>query len=128
MKPIFPVKIISLNNTSSDVNAVFDSGSFYTIIRSDKLPLNTQVLENQKTFRTASKQGSLKIIGETILIIQIGEKMVDGNVMVSADLGSDMLIGAGLMQTWDISLINTNGKTKVDVQHDMRDPEITEVD
>ena len=128
MKPIFPITIYSLNKTSQNVNAVFDSGSYYTIIRQDKLPLNTVVIENNKTFRTANKQGNLEIIGETILIFQIGEKMIDDKVLVSADLGSDMLIGAQTMQSWDISIMNIKGKTKINIEHDMRDPEITEVD
>ncbi|OFY64074.1 MAG: hypothetical protein A3H98_06135 [Bacteroidetes bacterium RIFCSPLOWO2_02_FULL_36_8] len=128
MKPVIPVKIISLNNTTSEVNAVFDTGSYYTIIRTDKLPPDTQIIKNHKTFRTANKQGGLTIFGETILIIQIGKKRVDDKVLVSAELGSEMLIGAKTMQSWDISIINTNGKTKINVAHDMRDPEITEVD
>lgn len=127
MKPIFPIKITSLNNTSSDVNAVFDSGSFYTIIRNDKLPLNTVILPQITTFRTANKNGGLRVIGQTILIFSIGEKMIQGEVLVSPDLGSEILIGAGLMQTWDISIINKKGKTKIKIEHDMRDPEINEV-
>ena len=127
MKPIFPVTVFSLNKTSADLKAVFDSGSFYTIVRADKLPLNTQVINQEITFGTANKKASLSVIGQTILVIKIGEKMVQGEVMVSDELGSDMLIGAGLMQTWDISIMNTNGKTQINVKHDMRDPEINEV-
>jgi len=127
MKPIFPVTVFSLNKTSADLKAVFDSGSFYTIIRADKLPVNTQVINQEISFGTANKKASLKVRGQTILVIKIGEKMVQGEVLVSDELGSDMLIGAGLMQTWDISILNTNGKTKINVTHDMRDPEINEV-
>ena len=127
MKPIFPVTVFSLNKTSADLKAVFDSGSFYTIVRADKLPLNTQVINQEITFGTDNKKASLSVIGQTILVIKIGEKMVQGEVMVSDELGSDMLIGAGLMQTWDISIMNTNGKTQINVKHDMRDPEINEV-
>ena len=128
MKPLFPVTIMSLNNTSTDLKAVFDSGSFYTIIREDMLPRDTVVIKEEITFRTANKQGGLKVIGQTILKIIIGEKMIQGAVLVSAELGSDMLIGAGLMQSWDISIMNDKGVTKINVAHDMRDPEITEVD
>jgi hypothetical protein len=54
--------------------------------------------------------------------------MIDAQVLVSNELGADMLIGAQTMQSWDISIINTKGNTKINVAHDMRDPEITEVD
>jgi len=128
MKPVFPIKIISLNNTSANLNAVFDSGSFYTIIRADKLPADTTVIRQELTFRTANKGGILQIIGKTILDILIGEKMIETQVLVSSELGSDMLIGAQTMQSWDISIMNSKGKTTINVAHDMRDPEITEVD
>jgi hypothetical protein len=128
MKPVFPIKIISLNNTSANLNAVFDSGSFYTIIRADKLPADTTVIRQELTFRTAHKGGILQIIGKTILDILIGEKMIETQVLVSSELGSDMLIGAQTMQSWDISIMNSKGKTTINVAHDMRDPEITEVD
>ncbi len=127
MKPILPITIFSLNKTSRNVNAVFDSGSFYTIIRADKLPANTTIIPQNTTFGTANKKGRLNVIGQTILIMGIGKKMIQGEVLVSPDLGSDMLIGAGTMQTWDISIINIKGKTKIDIKHDMRDPEINEV-
>src|ERR1039457_6262764 len=116
MKPVFPVKITSLNKTSTDLNAVFDSGSYYTIIREDRLPLKTAVIPQQITFRTANKKGSLTILGQTILTIGIGKKMIQDAVLVSSELGSDMLIGAKTMQSWDISIINVKGKTKIKVQ------------
>ena len=53
--------------------------------------------------------------------------MIEAGVLISPELGSDMLIGAQTMQSWDISIINTKGKTKINVKHDMRDPEINEV-
>lgn len=128
MKPVIPIKIISLNNTSKDINAVFDTGSFYNILRSDMLPAETMVIPYNQSFRTANKKSSLSITGITNLIIQINDKMIRAEVLISSDLGSEMLLGAGTMQTWDISILNTNGKTKIKVEHDMRDPEITEVD
>jgi hypothetical protein len=127
MKPLFPVKVISLNKTSADLNAVFDSDSFYTIIRKDKLPRNATFTPQKLTFRTANKKGRLAIIGQIILTIVIGEKRVQDQVLVSSELGSDMLIGSKTMQSWDISVMNSKGKTKINVAHDMRDPEITEV-
>jgi hypothetical protein len=128
MKPLYPVRIFSLNKTSTKLNAVFDTGSYFSIVRADKLPRNTTVIKQDLVFRTANKKGSLKIQGQTILTIEIGKKMVQDAVLVSSELGSDMLIGAKTMQSWDISVMNSNGKTRITVKHDMRDPEITEVD
>ena len=127
MKPVFPIKITSLNNTSVNLDAVFDTGSFYTIIRADKLPADTMVIRYDKTFRTAQKGGTLAIVGQTILNIAIEDRMINDRVLVSSELGSDMLIGAQTMQSWDISIMNNDGKTTIHVAHDMRDPEITEV-
>lgn len=127
MKPIVPITILSLNNTSRSVNAVFDSGSYYTIVRADKLPANTTIIEQHQSFGTANKKSRLKTIGETILIMSIGKKMIKSEALVSEELGSDMLIGAQTMQSWDISILNTKGKTTINIKHDMRDPEINEV-
>lgn len=127
MKPILPIKISSLNGTSKNVNAVFDSGSYYTIIRTDNLPVNTTVIKQHKAFGTANRKASLNIIGQTILVMSIGKKMIQGEVLVSDELGSDMLIGAQTMQSWDILILNTKGKTTITIKHDMRDPEINEV-
>jgi hypothetical protein len=127
MKPIVPVTVFSLNKTSRKVNAVFDSGSYYTIIRVDKLPADTTIIKQESTFGTANKKAKLKIIAETILILGIGKKLIKTHVLVSDELGSDMLIGAQTMQSWDISILNEKGKTKIKIVHDMRDPEINEV-
>lgn len=127
MKPILSVNVYSLNQTVKNVNAVFDTGSYYSIIRADQLPAHTLIIPQEKTFGTANKKAKLKIIGVTVLIIGIGTKMIQTEVLVSNELGSDMLIGAQAMQSWDISIRNTNGKTTIFVKHDMRDPEINEV-
>ena len=129
MKPIFPVTIHSLNKkASTNLNAVFDTGSYYTIIRSNLLPPKTIVQPDPQTFKTANKKGGLKITGVTILIMQIGNKMIRDEVLVSDELGSDMLIGAKTMQSWDISIVNKNKQTIIVIKHDMRDPEINVVE
>ena len=127
MKPVFPITITSLNKTSQNVNAVFDTGSYYTIIRADKLPLDTMILPQESSFRTTNKNARLSIIGKTFLVLQIGNKMIEAGVLVSPELGNDMLIGAQTMQSWDISILNKSGKTIIKVEHDMRAPEINEV-
>ena len=48
--------------------------------------------------------------------------------LVSPDLSQEMIVGAGTMQKWDISIINRNGHTEVTVGRDMHDPDIIEVD
>lgn len=54
-------------------------------------------------------------------------KNEQGEELVSPDLGSEKLKGAGMMQTWDISILNVKGKTQIYIDHDMRDQEINEV-
>ena len=127
MKPVFPITVTSLNKTSIKLNAVFDTGSYYTIIRADKLPVDTAILKQELSFGTANKNARLSIIGKTFLVFQIGSKMIEAGVLVSPDLGSDILIGAQTMQSWDISIMNVKGKTKIRIAHDMRDPDINEV-
>lgn len=129
-KPIKEITIITLAEKSTQVKAVFDSGSFYTIIREDKLPADT-IIEYRKEpieFRTAGESGKLKVIGGVLLTITIDEKMIADSALVSPNLAQEMLIGAKTMQGWDISIQNLNGKTEIIVGHDMRDPDIIEVD
>ena len=128
MKPVYPITVQSLNKTSTNLNAVFDTGSYYTIIRTDQLPAKTLVYPELQTFRTANKKGGLKIIGKTILKMKIGNKMIEDSVLISDELGSDMLIGAKTMQCWDITILNKKGQTTIIVKHDIRDPEINVVE
>ena len=62
------------------------------------------------------------------LVLTIGDKQIEGSAHVSPDLSQEMLVGAGTMQMWDLSIINRNGKTEISVARDMHDPQITEVD
>jgi hypothetical protein len=39
-----------------------------------------------------------------------------------------MLIGAEMMQAWDICVRNVNGHTEVVMGRDLRDPDVQEVD
>lgn len=124
---------VTLKTTDDQVvqtTALFDTGSFYTIIREDILPSGTPVLRyrEDKVFGTAGKEGQVRIQSVTELIVSIGNKMISTRAYISPDLRREFLIGAETMQAWDISVHTTNGKTEVRVGHDMRDPEITEVD
>ncbi len=129
-KPIVDVTVKSMEGTSAKVRAVFDSGSHYSIIQEAKLPPKTLVHRYAKseTLKTATVGGRLHISGRTLLIIHIGTKRVSSEVLVSPDLSKDMLVGAGTMQMWDISIKNGGGRTRITVGHDLDDPEVQEVD
>ncbi len=129
-KPILDVTITTHDEKEANVKAVFDTGSFYTILREDCLPQGGAAFrfESPRQLPTAGRTGGVNITGQTIIIITIGEKMILTRTYISPDLRREMLIGAETMQSWDITIENTNGKTQIRVGHDMRDPEITEVD
>ena len=129
-KPIEDVTIKTIDEKTVHAKALFDSGSFYTIVRKDILPPDTQILRynSPKIFGTAGENGGLTVDGEIVLVLTIGEKMVSTRAMVSPDLRREFIVGAETMQAWDISIHTANGKTQIHVGHDMRDPDITEVD
>ena len=129
-KPILEIQITTPDEKSGKVNAVFDSGSFYTILREDKVPEGASVHRRTqpRIFRTAAKGTSLSASGELPIVLTIGGKEVDDVALISADLAQEMLVGAGTMQKWDISIVNRQGRTEVTVGRDMHDPNVTEVD
>ena len=129
-KPIHEITIETMENKTNKVNALFDTGSFYTIVREDVLPETKFIFlyENPEIFKTAAKGGEIKIVGKTSLIIEIGNRKIVDDILISSQLSREMIIGTGTMQKWDISVINGNGITNIKVGKDMRDPEITEVD
>lgn len=129
-KPVMELTIRSMLGGRAKVRAVFDTGSHYSIIRESKLPPRTTVLRYAKSerLRTAARGGRLDVLGTTVLYIQIGKKVIRHEVLVSPDLSQDMLVGAGTMQEWDISVRNGGGRTRVTVGRDVRDPDVMEVD
>ena len=129
-KPILQVGLQSIEGGRSTARAVFDTGSYYSIVQEAKLPAKTLIHRYRKpeTLRTASKGGKLDVTGTTLLIIQIGQKWVRDEVLISPNLNQEMLIGTGTMQKWDISIGNNGGRTRVSVGRDLHDPEVTEVD
>ncbi len=128
-KPLQTVTLTSTDQRQRRVPALFDSGSFYTIVREDCLPSSKAVLRYKvpRQLGTASKGGKVTVVGVTFLVIGIGKKKINESALVAKGLSREMIIGAGAMQAWDITLHNRNGSTRVHVGHDMRDPEITEV-
>ncbi len=129
-KPILDVVLRSMGRSESKVRAVFDTGSHYSIVREASLPPKTSVLKYPKaeTLKAAAVGGKLKILGATVLIVQVGGKRVRDEVLVSPDLSQEMIVGAGTMQKWDISIHNNGGRTRVTVGRDIDDPDVIEVD
>ena len=130
-KPIRDVDIVTANGKKASVSAVLDTGSFYTIIREDCLPRGAAVekLKVKEKFGTARRGGGkLVATGVVYLKMRLEGHWINGEVRVSPMLGSDMLIGAGLMQTWDITIKNRNGSTTIHIGHDMNDPDIQAVE
>ncbi|MBI4947725.1 MAG: hypothetical protein HY840_15140 [Bacteroidetes bacterium] len=130
-KPIHEITIGTMEKKTNQVNTLFDTGSFYTIVREDVLPETKFVYwyPVPDEFKTAVKGGKLQIKGVTRLTIEYNNrKIVEGDILISSDINREMIIGAKTMQAWDIVINNKNGKTTVTFGKDMRDPEITEVD
>lgn len=129
-KPIMEVMLRSIGGGRSKAHAVFDTGSHYSIIQESKLPPGTQVYRYPKAevLKTAAVGGRLSVTGTTVLFIQIGRRVIRHEVLVSPNLSKEMLVGAGTMQEWDISVRNGGGRTRVNVGKDVRDPDVTEVD
>ena len=129
-KPVVEIEITTLDEKSAKVQAVFDTGSFYSIVREDMVPSRAAIVNRAtpRTFRTAAKGTTSTVTGKVDLVLTIGDKQIEGSAHVSPGLSQEMLVGAGTMQMWDLSIINRNGKTEVSVGRDMHDPQITEVD
>jgi hypothetical protein len=129
-KPVVTVTILAAKGKSAVLPAVFDTGSFFTIVRRDCLPAGTAVrpLASPLRLRAATKGSRLKVAGTAELVIQVGRKRIMDDALVSPNLAPKMLIGAKTMQAWDISIRNRNGSTRIVLGRDLRDPEITEVD
>ena len=48
----------------------------------------------------------------------IGDRMIQDEALVSPNLAQEMLIGAGTMQKWDITIRTQNRHTTVEVGRD----------
>lgn len=129
-KPILEVRIETLDAKTGSVRAVFDTGAYPTIIREDRLPHGALVVRRPapQQLRTAAQGGTLEIVGGTILAMTVGERMIQDEALVSPNLQQEMLIGAGTMQKWDITIRNVEGRTSVEIGRDVRDPDVQEVD
>ncbi|MBI4645543.1 MAG: hypothetical protein HY738_02850 [Bacteroidia bacterium] len=129
MKPVQKITIATKDKKSRTLEALFDSGSFYNIIRKDSLPETrfANYYDEPCEFGTAAIDKKFQIIGEVSLIMEIDNRRFDDIVLISEQLSLEMIIGAKTMQGWDISIVNENGHTKIKVGRDMRDPDITTI-
>jgi len=73
-------------------------------------------------------QGSLDITGLSLLEFDIGDKHITDEIRVSPNLKRELILGAGIMQKWDISIEQRKGATRVTIKKDMHDPDITAVE
>ena len=126
-KPILNIEFITPDDKKGEAKALFDSGSFPTILREDILPKGTKLhtYKKKREFGLADRKGKIEVTASISLIIKIGNKMIETNTFISPDLKRELLIGAKTMQSWDISIKNRNGRTSVVVGLDMRDEDIT---
>jgi predicted aspartyl protease len=129
-KPVLDVTIATPNRRRGRVKALVDTGSFYTLLREDCIPRGGAIFRFRRPDRlaTAGSRGGLRVTGKTILIVDLAGKQIETEALLSPDLRREMILGAGAMQMWDITVRSRNGKTSVIVGRDRRDPEITEVD
>lgn len=129
-KPRLQIDVTTSEELTATLTAVFDTGSFDSIIREDRVPPGAVVVRRKtpKALRAAVGGSRLEIIGQIPLVLTIGDKRVEDAVLVAPKLAQEMLVGAKTMQAWDINVFTTNGDTKVEVGTDMRGPDVTEVD
>ena len=48
--------------------------------------------------RTAAQSGTLEVIGETILLITIGDRQIEDEALVSPNLTQELIVGAGTIR------------------------------
>jgi len=127
--PIQNLEIETIDKKTKSVNTLFDSGSFYSIIKQDCLPLSEYIVyyPDPEIFGTASENGTLEITGSVELIVSINSKKIKETIYIAPNLSKEMIIGSKTMQSWHITIDNSNGKTTISVDKDMNDPDITSV-
>jgi hypothetical protein len=129
-KSIANIQIATLDEKKARAKAVFDSGSFFTILRENMVPEGAVIVKRKspKEFNTAAVGGKLTVTGEIPIVMTIGDRVIEDLVLLSPNLSQELLIGAGTMQKWGISIENKNGETGIIVGRNLSDPDITEID
>ncbi len=128
-KPVREVEIETVEGATARLKAVLDTGSFHTLIHEKCLPKNSLILRYKEphSYGTAHPAGRLSTIGKVGLNVSIEGHTIEIEAKVCPELSADMIIGAGAMQMWDITIQNDNGHTTIRVAHDMNDPDIQTV-
>ncbi len=129
-KPIRMIKVSARDGKKASVEALIDTGAFYTIIRQDCVPAGAKVnpYKTGELLGTAGKRGHVRAVAETVLVMVVEGHPIRDEVLISPDLKREFILGAKTMQAWDISVKNKNGHTTVHVGRDMNDPDIQAVE
>lgn len=127
--PIQKLQIETIDKKTKSVNTLFDSGSFYSIIKQVCLPSSEYIVYYPvpELWGTASEGGTLEITGSVELIVTINNKKIKELIYIAPNLSKEMIIGSKTLQAWHITIDNSNSKTIISVDKDMNDPDITSV-
>lgn len=70
-KPVREVTLTTPEEKTTRANALFDSGSFYTILKENLLPPETHIVEYKtpREFKTAGQERKVRIRGFTELLL-----------------------------------------------------------
>ena len=128
-KPVRKAEIVTMEELRASINALFDSGSFHTLIRESCLPPQAMILRTKtpEILGTAEPGGSVKVIGRIVLKVLVEGHEIEVESRICPALSAEFIIGARDMQGWDISIRNENGHTTVHIGHDLNDPDIQTV-
>ncbi len=129
-KPVREIDITTIGGKKGHVEALIDTGSFYTLIREDCLPkgASPEAMEKPEILGTAQKKGKVRTVGGIIMVMIVEGHPIRDEVYISPDLKREFIIGAKTMQAWDITIKNKNGHTTVHVGRDMNDPDTQSVE
>ena len=102
-----------MDGCKARVMALVHSGSFHTFIREDKLPAGAMIIraKEPKTFGLAETGTKLTAVGSVYVDVRLENHDINAYAFVAPNLSADMIIGAGEMQRWDITIKNDNGHT-----------------
>ena len=72
-KPIRTIKVKTMDGKKTVVEALINTGSFYTIIRQDRVPSGAKVISYSKPEKlgTAKKSGQVRVVASAEMIIEI---------------------------------------------------------
>ena len=129
-KPVQEIPIRTFDGKAGRVLALFDTGSYLTLIRQDCVPAGATITKYKKleTLGTAKKTGKLKIVACMNLVLDVNGHPIRDEVLITPDLKREFILGAKTMQGWDITIKNKNGHTTIHVGRDLNDPDVQAVE